>query len=163
MVDSTEKEGEKIERQIAALYEKLLEKRPSHFRKRDIANAFFASLLLGLVFMFKGSLIEISLNLTGKNLLVIVIATLAILTLQIYYVGYTRVSQKERRKRRFGQFWAKRLSTLYIIAIIVSLLLVYIYGINKLVSSNYDILKIVIAVSMPCAVGAAIPSLLKQY
>lgn len=158
-----EKEIEEIEQKIGALYDKIYEKRPSHFRKRDIVNAFFASLLFGLIFMFKGSLLEISLNLTAAHVFVIVILTAVILSLQIYYVGFTRIGPKEMGKRHFGQFWAKRFFTFYIIALAVPLMLIYIYDINTLVATNFDIVRIVVAVSMPCAIGAAIPSLLKQY
>jgi uncharacterized membrane protein len=162
-MNHTDKEIEKIEQSISRLQEKLLEKRPSHFRERDIVNAFFASLLLGLVFIFKGSLIEISMRLSSQNLAAITIATIIILTLEIYFVGYTRVSRKEKKTRHFGQFWIKRLLTFYVISMIVSLLIVYIYGINLWVGGNYEIVKLVVAVSMPCAIGAAIPSMLRQY
>ncbi len=160
---STKKEIEKIEEQMGKLHDKLLEKRPSHFRRRDIINAFFASFLLGLVFLFKGSLIQISLHLTEKNIIAIILTTIVILTLEIYFVGYTRVNPKERETRHFGQFWLKRLFTLYIISIIVSLGLVYLYGVNDIVGSSLNVFKVVVAVSMPCAVGAAMPSLLKKY
>lgn len=161
--DRTNKEIEKIENQINRLYDKLLEKRPSHFRERDVVNAFFASLILGLVFLFKGSLIQISLMLKDGNLIAIIIATILILTLEIYFVGYTRISPKERETRHFGQFWLKRIMTLYLISIIASVFLVYLYGVNNIAGSSANILRVVIAVSMPCAIGAAIPSLLKQY
>ena len=59
----TQQEIIKIEHKLNSLYEKLLEKRPSHFRTRDIVNAFFASLLFGLTFIFKGALIQIALTL----------------------------------------------------------------------------------------------------
>ncbi len=158
---STEKEIRKIESNISELHEKILEKRPSHFKKREVVNAFFASLILGLVLIFKGSLFEVAVNLRDGHLIAIIIATVILLTAEIYFIGYTRV--KRKRERRFGQFWLKRFVTLYAIAIIVSLFLVYLFGINFLVHTSYDVLKIVIAVSMPCAVGAAVPSLLKQY
>lgn len=158
----TKEEIDRIEKQISSLYDKLYEKRPSHFHKRDIVNAFFASFVLGLVFLFKGSLVEISLNLTNNNLFAIVFVTIVILSFEIYYVGYTRVSPSEKKNRKFGQFWLKRILTLYSISIIVPLVIVYLFGINSLVS-NGGIFRIIIAVSMPCAIGAAVPSLLKQY
>jgi uncharacterized membrane protein len=163
MDGKAKREIEEIEHKIAALYDKIYEKRPSHFRKRDIINSFFASFLFGLIFLFKGSLLEISLNLKNAHLAVIVIVTIVILSLEIYFVGYTRIGPKEREQRKFGQFWAKRFFTLYLIALLVPLILVYLYDLNTIVAGGFDILRIVIAVSMPCAVGAAIPSLLKQY
>lgn len=158
---NTEKEIRKIESKISELHEKILQKRPSHFRARDIVNAFFASLIVGLVFIFKGSLFDVAIRLTNTHLITIVVVTLGILTAEIYFIGYSRV--KRKRERRFCQFWLKRLVTLYVIAIIVSLFLVYLFNINNLVHTSYDVLRIVVAVSMPCAVGAAVPSLLKQY
>jgi uncharacterized membrane protein len=155
------KDLKRIERKITELHEKILEKRPSHFRIRDIVNAFFASLVVGLVFIFKGSLFDIAIKLTTNHLVAIVILTLVILTSEIYFIGYSRVKRKKERK--FCQFWLKRLVTLYVIAIIISLFLVYLFGINYLVHTNYEVLKVVVALSMPCAVGAAVPSLLKQY
>ena len=155
------KEIRHIERQIRDLYEKIYEKRPSHFHFRDIVNAFVGSLILGLTFVFKGSLIELSLTLTKYHLFFIILITSILLTFQIYFVGYSRVKHKEKRK--FDQFWAKRFFSLYSIAILVSLALVYLFNMNSLTTSLLDIFKIVITVSMPCAVGAAIPSLLKQY
>lgn len=150
-----------IESQISNLYEKLYEKRPSHFHFRDVINAFMGSTILGLTFVFKGSLIELSLTLTKYHLFFIILTTAILLTFQIYFVGYSRVKQK--KKRKFDQFWAKRFFTLYGIAVFVSLALVYLFNMNSLTSSLFDIFKIVVAVSMPCAIGAAVPSLLKRY
>ncbi|MBN2112149.1 DUF2391 family protein [Candidatus Woesearchaeota archaeon] len=157
------KEVEEIENKIGVLYDKIYEKRPSHFGKRDIVNAVFASLTFGLIFLFKGSLIDISLNLKEIHLILIVAVTAVILTLEIYFVGFTRIGPTERGKRRFGQFWAKRFFTFYGVSLLIPLCLVYLYDINNIVAGGFDILKIVIAVSMPCTIGAAIPGLLKQY
>lgn len=161
--DRLTKDVKHIERQIDDLYEKIYEKRPGHWHYRDIINAFVGSLVLGLTFVFKGALIQVSLTLTNSHLFLIVLTTSLLLTFQIYFVGYSRVGTTERRKRRFGQFWAKRFFTLYLIAIIVSFALVYLFNMNALAGTIYNVLKIVIAVSMPCAIGAAVPSLLKQY
>ena len=152
----------KIEKQINEIYEKVLEKRPSHFRKRDIINAFFGSLIFGLTFIFKGNLIQIALTLTTQHLWTIVIITSLCLTGEIYFIGYTRV--KDKVERPFGQFWCKRFVTLYGIEMLVSLGLVYLFNMNMIIANNpLAILQLVVAVSMPCAVGAAIPGLLKQY
>jgi len=45
----------------------------------------------------------------------------------------------------------------------VSLYLVYIFGVNNIMASGLNVAKMIVVLSMPCAVGAAIPSLLKQY
>jgi uncharacterized membrane protein len=94
-------------------------------------------------------------------LIAIVAFTLIILSMQIYYIGYSRVTN--RKQRHFGQFWLKRIASLYIIALVVSVFMVYLFDIDSIVRNGYEILKVVIALSMPCAIGAAVPSLLKQY
>ena len=47
-----------IENDVKHLTERLIERRPDHFSKRDVINAFFGALFLGLTFMFKGLLVE---------------------------------------------------------------------------------------------------------
>ena len=156
-----EQEIKKIEDQISRLSDKILEKRPSHFRKRDIINSLFASLLFGTIFVLKGLIVDVSLRLTINHVVLIIILTTVVLTSEIYFIGYSRVTDKEKRK--FGQFWAKRFFTLYGIALLVSLLLVYVYNINSFAADTFGVFKIVVTVSFPCAIAAAIPSLLKRY
>ena len=157
-----EKELKIIKKEVDLLKTKLLEKRPSHFSKRDIINAFFGALLIGLTFSVKGALIKTAEGLNAIHIMLIVISTIIILVGEIYFIGYSRVSDKNRRKP--GQFIMKRLTTLYFIAIIVSIYLVYIMGIyTQLENGLYDVYKLVVLLSMPCAIGAAIPSLMKQY
>lgn len=155
-----DKENEILEK-IDKLEEKLLQKRPSHFRKRDVINSFFGSVLFGLTFMFKGRLFDMSLKLSNFHMGLIMLSTIILLTIEIYYIAYSRVPDKAQRK--FGQFWLKRITTIYGIAIITSFFLVYLYGIDLIVGSFADVFKIVISVSFPCAIGAAVPSLLKKY
>lgn len=158
-----EREVHCIELKIHDLHDKLYEKKPSHWHFRDIVNSFMGSLILGLTFIFKGSLVSISLTLANLHLTYIIIVTSILLTFEIYYIAYSRVGPKERKTRHFGQFWAKRFFTLYGIAFFVSLMLIYLFNMDSLAGSFYNVMKIVISVSMPCALGAAIPSLLKQY
>ena len=157
-----EKELRAIEKDVNLLKKKLLEKRPSPFSKRDIINAFFGALLIGLTFSVKGALIRTAEGLNLTHVILIVVSTLLILVGEIYFIGYSRVPDKWRRKP--GQFIMKRLTTLYFIAILVSIYLVYIFGIyNQLENGLYDVFKLVILMSMPCAIGAAVPSLMKQF
>lgn len=155
------KELDNIDKQVFELKEKLLEKRPEHFGKRDIVNAFFGALLVGITFVFKGNLIDIGIRMSLYHVIAIVIGTIFILTAQIYFIGYSRVINK--KERPFGQFWVKRLSTLYGISIIVSLYLIYIFGIDQLLGNIPNLIKIAVIITMPSAIGAAIPSLIKQY
>ena len=160
--EKTAKEIKRIQSKIDALNKKLFQKGLGHLRMNETINAFMASLILGLTFVFKGSLIDISLTLSNIHLTWIIALTSILLTFEIYYVAYSRVGRKERKTRKFGQFWAKRFFTLYGIAFLVSLLLVYLFNMDSLAGSFYGVLNIVVAVSMPCALGAAIPSLIKQ-
>ncbi len=158
---SEEEEIRHVERDIHRLEEKLIEKRPSHFRKRDVINALMSSFIFGLLFIFKGNILEVAIGLNDMHLVFIILSTIIILTLEIYFIGYTRVENKKARP--FGQFWAKRFSTMYLMSLLISVFLIYIYNINNFIGGGFDIVRVVIAVSMPTAIGAAVPSLLKQY
>lgn len=160
-IDQEEKEIREITKTISRLEEKLLEKVPSHFRKRDIINSFFGALIVGLAFVFRGLLFDVGLRLSWAHVTLIVVVALILLTAEIYYISYSRV--KERKERPFGQFWAKRVITIYGIALVVSFGLLYLYGINLIVGSLENVIKLTFVMSLPCAVGAAIPSLLKKY
>lgn len=152
---------QKIKKEIHELYCKLIEKRPSHFSVRDIINAFFGSLIIGVAFVLKGAVVRTSQNFINTNIIALIIGTLLILTAQIYFIGWTRVIRK--KQRGFLQFWLKRLITLYLIAIITSSLLIFMYGLNNMAVSSQHLFNILIAISLPCAVGAAVPSLMKHY
>ncbi len=158
-----EREIGQIERDIELLRGKLIEKHPSHFSTRDIINTVFGALIIGLTFIMKGAVVPTAERLTPNHALLIVLSTVVILTSEIYWIGYSRVGSDERRHRNFFQFWGKRLVTLYGIAIIVSIYLVYIFGVDRFFADQQGVFNVVILLSMPCAVGAAIPHLLKKY
>jgi uncharacterized membrane protein len=162
-IKEEKEEIEHIEKNIDLLREKLLEKTPSHFSKRDVVNAAFSSLILGINFVLNGATVSTALRLTNVHVVLITICTLLILFAEIYFIAWSRVKDKSNRK--LGQFMAKRLCTLYLITCLVSLFLVNILNINHApgISSFYDVMKVVLLITMPCAIGAAIPSLLKQY
>lgn len=162
-VKKEEHEIRKIEQDIDFLRSKLVEKHPSHFSNRDIINTLFGALIIGLTFIMKGAVVATAERLTPLHTLLIVLSTIVILTSEIYWIGYSRVEREERRRRGFFQFWAKRIITLYGIAIIVSVYLVYVFGINQFFTTEQGVFNVVILLSMPCAVGAAIPHLLKKY
>ena len=157
------KEMKKIEEKIQELHESLIEKIPSHFSMRHVISAFIGALLFGLTFVMKGLLFQIALALTWKEIILIIISTLLILSGEIYFVGYFRLKPKHRKKRRFGQFWLKRITTYYGIAIAVSLFLIYIYGLEIFVGTTCNIFKLVVAVSLPAAIGASLADLVSKY
>ena len=156
-----EKEIKKIEQDIEVLRARLIERVPEHFSKRDLAYEFFGAILIGLAFIFKGALIRTVSVLDTTRIMLIIIFTFLVLIAQIYFVGYIRVKHKERR--HLGQFLTKRLFSLYLTSLIVAFSLVYLFGVNILAGNTYESLKLVVVLTMPCAIGAAIPSLLRQY
>lgn len=156
-----EKEVLEIKEMLASVKAKVLDKEPSYFSRRDIVNTFFGSLLIGLTFILKGSVNRVASGLDIIHLELIILSTFLILIAEIYFVGYSRV--KEKDKRHFGEFLTKRLTTLYAIAILTSFFLIYIFNMDKEIGSFMEVMKMVVLLSMPCSVGAAIPSILKKY
>lgn len=154
-----------IEENLYVLRQHLLDKKPSHFSHKDIARAFFGSLVFGFTFALKNILIDTALNLTIYHVAALILSTITIMTLEIYYIGYRRVPTSERTQRKFGQFWLKRISTYYGIALLVSTFLVYIYNLNVYegIVTSYDLFRVIISISMPAGIGASIADLLKQY
>ncbi len=150
-----------IEEDLKIMRKRLVEKEPPHFSKRDIINAFFGALIIGLTFVFKGALIDTISRISTYYLALIILSTLIILSVQLYFVEYTKVKDKEHRP--IFQFLIKRLATLYLIALIVSVYLIYIFNIDHAIGGFTNVFKLVIVISMPCSIGAAIPSLIKQY
>ena len=152
---------DQISQDVKILRERLVEKIPGHFGTKHIVTAFFGALFFGFTFVLKGLLFEIGLALNTKHLILIILATLLTLTLEIYFVGYTRVTDKKQRP--FGQFWLKRITTYYLIAMFTSILLLSLYGVMILVAEPFDIFRLTIAISYPAAVGAATSDLLGKY
>lgn len=152
---------DQIARDTQILRERLVEKEPGHFGMRRIVSAFFGALFFGFTFVLKGLLFEVGLNLSNANLLLLILTAWIILSAEIYFVGYGRVLDKT--KRPFGQFWAKRIITYYCIALFTSFLLLSVYGVPEMVQNTWLTFKLVIAVSFPAAVGAALADLLGKY
>ena len=152
---------DQVAKDVKVLKERLVEKVPGHFGMRHIIVAFFGALFFGFTFVLKGLLFQVGLVLSNTDLVMITLATWLILTAEIYFVGYMRVPDKERR--HFGQFWLKRIFTYYLIALFTSFLLLSLYGIPKLAATSYNVLKLLIAVSFPAAIGAAGADLLGKY
>lgn len=152
---------DKIAKDVAILRERLVEKIPGHFGAEHVMVAFFGALLFGFTFVLKGLLFNVGLMLNWKHLIYITLATWILLTAEIYFVGYKRVPNKYQR--HFGQFWAKRIVTYYFIALVTAALLLWLYQITEIAGTAYNILKLVVAVSFPAAIGAAISDLLGKY
>lgn len=149
----------KIGEDVKELKEGLLEKRPERFSFRDVIRAFFGALVIGVLFVFKGGLLEIVEKIDWTHTAVIIIATLLLLAAEIYFIGYIRV--REEKGRNAFEFIMKRLPTVYIVSFLVSLFLTYLFGVNLLFSGH--VLKLVFVITFPCSIGAAVADLLKQY
>lgn len=152
---------DQISRDVHILKERLVERVPGHFGISHIMTSFFGALFFGFTFVLKGLLFQVGLALSNFHLILITIATWTLLSAEIYFVGYLRVPDKDRRP--FGQFWAKRIVSYYTISLFVSFLLLFVYGITEIVGEPYLVFKLVVAVSFPAAVGAAVSDLLGKY
>ncbi len=131
---------------------------PKHFSKEDVFYSFFGALFFGIVFISKGLLIDIANNIDTTRMFFLILTTVLLVTTQIYYIGYVRVKEKERRK--FSQFWAKRFVTICLASVLTSSFLIYLFGVNVILGKN--VAKAIVAVSMPCALGATLSDLLKK-
>lgn len=153
---------EHIKKELEVIKKALLkELPPEHFSAKDIVHSFFGAAFIGATFIFTRTLIEVSTLLDNYRLAIIILSTIGILTAEIYFIGYQYVENKYRR--HFGQFWLKRLLTFYAVGIVVSAYLAFIYNITSLVGSPENIVRLIIAASMPCSIGASITDLLKKY
>ncbi len=154
---------DRIEQEVHIIKERLVEKIPGHFDMKHAVTAFFGALFFGFTFVLKGLLLDVGLALATWDLILMTVATWVILTAEIYFVGYARVPSNQRRIRPFGQFWAKRITAYYFISLIVAFMLLYLYGMAELAGTPDNVLKLVVAISFPAAIGAAVSDLLGKY
>jgi uncharacterized membrane protein len=154
------REIKKVEEKLDDI-EKKMEKSIDHFSKRDLINAFFGSLLVGLTFLFKGVFFNVTVNMSWFNIYILILVNLAILVAEIYYIGYQRV--KNKSERPFFQFMIKRLVAFYGISIACSAFMLIIFDIRFFVVSSENMLKLIYVLSFPASLGASIADLLKKY
>lgn len=132
---------------------------PEHFSSKDVIRSFFGATFIGVTFIFNKNLVELAPQLDSARIGLVILSTLVLLSLEIYFIGYQRVLDPQRT---FFQFWLKRVVTFYVVALIVSLYLSFLYNVTGLVGSVENAARLVIAMSMPCAIGASITDLLKK-
>jgi uncharacterized membrane protein len=159
-IQELKKHIESIKMEVDELHSKVCLKEPKHFSSKNIAESFFGALLIGFTFVFKGLLIDVSINLPWSNIIMIIFSTILILAVEIYFIGYRKVQNKKERK--LGQFMFKRMLTMYLISLFVSSFLLFIFGFLSLVGTMEQYLKLIFVVAMPCAVGSVIPNMLKK-
>ena len=160
-IETLEYEDMGIKKDVEKLKKELIEKAPEHFSKRDLLRSFVGSLFLGFSVLFSSNLINVARNIPERHLYLIVLFTIIVLSSEIYFIGYSRVQDKYERP--FGQFWIKRLVAFYFVAICVSFILVYVFGLIFLLQSPGELFGIIIIISAPCAIGASIGDLIKKY
>jgi uncharacterized membrane protein len=151
----------KIENIVEKLKECVVDRTPSYFSNQDVVISFLGALFFGITFIMKGNLINTTIRLDSMRLVLISIATILVLVLGIYFLGYKRV--KDRERRRPFQFIMKRLITLYIVSIIVPFFLIYIFAVNQQVGTMDNVIKLVVVLSMPCAIGTSISYLFNKF
>lgn len=134
---------------------------PEYFSMKDVARSFFGSLLLAFTFIFSSRLVEQTKLMTSAHVLFIIVATLVILTVEIYFIGYARVPN--RRNRPFYEFWAKRIVTFYLVAWVVSFGVALLYAFNSVFPSLTGLAVFAVGVSLPASIGAAFADLLRSY
>ncbi len=136
-------------------------KEPHHFTHKDMIRAFFGSFIVAITFLFKGSMVQFAIHMNISNTISVAILTCVLLTLEIYILSYKYV--KEKRKRPFLEFWAKRFFSILFTSFISIYILMFVYGIDTLVSTNIELFKICMAIMLPSTVaGGAMEIIRKQ-
>lgn len=146
---------------VSFIREEMVERVPHHFTAKQMVASVFGALVFGLTFALKGLLLDVTERLTQEHIAYMLGAIVVILSAEIYYIGYSHVKNKDQR--RFGQFWLKRISAYLIVGFAVSWFLTYLYGINNLVMGPEHLRNTIVALALPCCIGAGIADLLKQY
>jgi uncharacterized membrane protein len=160
-LDIVKFETDLIKDDVERVKDKLIDHTPEHFSKQDFVRASIGALFLGFGVLFSGNLVNLAMNLPVAHLFIIIFGTILILTLEIYIIGYSRVTDKITR--RFGQFWMKRVAAFYIIAFIIAAMLSFTFGLQYLVPDGAHFFNLIVVVSAPCAIGASLGDLLKKY
>ena len=148
-------------RDVHRIKEESIDRVPHHFTMKHAMGAAFGAIVFGLTFVPKGLFIDVTAKLTQQHIWAMLAAILIILSGDIYFIGYAHVKDKSRR--HFGQFWSKRIIAYTIIGFAVSLGLIYLYGLNYLVLNATHLQNLVVALALPCCIGASIADLLEQY
>jgi len=161
--DTVKEDLEQIKQLLNDRADDLASSTIEHFSKKDIIISFFGAMLVGSGFIFKGKILEISQTLNAERMIWIFIFTILILLAEIYFIGYSKV--KDKKHRPFWKFAVKRIATVYCVSLLVGYIVVPLYNVHTLIAdgSFYETTKIVIAISFPASIGAALTDLLKKF
>lgn len=154
-------EDDIIKNDIQKIRRELVDKTPEHFNQKDVLRAFMGSLFLAFSVAFSSNVVTAAKKIPDEHIKLVVVFTLVILIAEIYFIGYQRVDNKSKRK--FGQFCVKRLFVFYLVAILVSIMITYIFGLVYILDSSEQYYKMVLIISGPASIGASISDLLKKY
>ncbi|HLC98566.1 MAG TPA: hypothetical protein VJC00_01000 [Candidatus Nanoarchaeia archaeon] len=133
---------------------------PAHFSRKDFFKALFGSFVIGLTFLFKGSLVSYAIKMGWYNVILVLFTTFLVVSLEIYALSYKFVVH--RKERPFYEFWSKRFFAITISTFIAIYFSIYIYGINSFLT-QIEILKVTSAVFMPAAITGAAVEVLKEF
>ena len=151
----------RVERELHDLRREQVELVPHHFSMRSMIGSLFGSLFFGLPFVLSTLLLEVTRRFTAGQLWFLFAAMIVVLSGEIYFIGYERVLDKQHR--RFGQFWFKRIIAYLIIGFAVATFLTFVYGLPRLADNPDHVRNIIVALALPCCVGASIANLIKRY
>lgn len=160
-LDVVKFETDLIKDDVERIKDKLIDHTPEHFSKQDFVRASIGALFLGFSVLFSGNIVNLAVKIPVPHLFIIIFGTIIILTLEIYIIGYSRVT--DRITRKFGQFWMKRVAAFYITAFVIAVLLAFTFGLQYLVPDGAHFFNLIIVLSAPCAIGASLGDLLKKY
>jgi len=158
----TTKKIDKIAEDVEVLKERLLLRRPDRFSARDIAHAFFGALFIAATFVFTSKIFDIVKQMETYQLVVLVLATIAILVAEIYFVGWSRLKNLKEPGRNFFEFTFKRLVVAYAVSIFVAGFYFFVLGFNRELV-GMQVVNFIFLVAMPCSIGAAVADLLRKY
>ena len=136
-----------------------MKREPHHFSYADLGKAMLGSFVFALTFLFKGSMVSFAKQMQVSHVIAVIIATFLIVTIEIYILSYRFV--KNRQERPFYEFWAKRFFAIVISSVIVICAVIYIYGVNAMLTAP-EMVKLVSAIFMPAAIGGAAVEVLKK-
>jgi uncharacterized membrane protein len=160
-IEELKVEDDAIKKDIDTIRRELVDKTPEHFSQKDVLRSFMGSLFLAFSVAFSSNILNAARSVPDTHLKLVILFTTIILTAEIYFIGYQRVEDKSKRK--FGQFWIKRLLAFYVVALVVSVVITYIFGLIYLVDSPEHYYRMVLLISGPASIGASISDLLKKY
>jgi uncharacterized membrane protein len=137
-----------------------MKKEPPHFTWEDFTRAFLGSFIFAVTFLFSGLLITISKGMSNDNVIMVVVLTCALLTMEIYFMSYRYVY--DRKHRPFLEFWGKRFFSVIVSSLISVMVLVYVYGINHMLGSGLEVFKVCVAAMLPATTAGGAMEILKK-